>query len=84
MQEYNAKLAEFAQANIKVQLEFMQKLAGLRSPTEFFEVSAKHTQHQFESLTEQSKLLSALAQRVTLEAFEPIKSGLAKAEAKAA
>jgi hypothetical protein len=73
-----------AQANAKAQIELMQKLAGLRSPTEFFEVLTQHTQHQFERLTEQSKLLSALAQQVTLEAAEPIKSGLAKVQSKAA
>ncbi len=84
MQEYNGKLAEFAQANTKAQLEFMQKLAGLRSPTEFFELSAQHTQQQLERLTEQGKLLAALGQRVALEAAEPIKSGLAKAQEKAA
>ena len=84
MQEYNGKLAEFAQANIQSQLEFMQKLAALRSPTEFFEVSTKHTQQQTERLTEQGKLLTALAQRLALENAEPIKSGLAKAREKAA
>jgi len=84
MQEYNSKLAEFAQDNTKAQLEFIQKLAGLRSPTELFEVSTKHTQQQFERLTEQGKLLTALAQRLALEAAEPVKSGLAKAQEKAA
>jgi len=84
MHEYNSKLAEFAQANTKTQLEFMQKLAGLRSHTEFFEVSTKHTQQQFERLTEQGKLLTALAQRVALETAEPIKSGLAKVQEKVA
>ena len=84
MQEYNEKLAEFAQANIKSQLEFTQKLAGLRSPTELFEVSTKHTQQQLERLTEQAKLLTALGQRLALEAAEPIKSGLARAQEKAA
>ena len=84
MQEYSGKLAEFAQDNTKAQLEFMQKLAGLRSPTEFFEVSTKHMQQQLERLTEQGKLLTALAQRVSLETAEPIKSGLGKAQEKAA
>ena len=84
MQEYNEKVTEFAQANTKAQLEFMQKLAGLRTPTEFFEVSTKHTRQQTERLTEQGKLLTALAQRVSLETAEPIKSGLAKAQEKAA
>ena len=64
--------------------KFMQKLGGLKSPTEFFEFATKHTQQQFERLTEQGKLLSALAQRVALETAEPIKSGLAKAQQKAA
>ena len=84
MQEYNEKVTEFAQANTKAQLEFMQKLAGLRTPTEFFEVSTKQMQQQLERLTEQGKLLTALAQRVSLETAEPIKSGLAKAQEKAA
>ena len=84
MQEYSSKLAEFAQDNTKAQLEFMQKLAGLRSPTEFFEVLTQHMQQQLERLTEQGKLLTALAQRVSLETAEPIKSGLANAQQKAA
>ena len=62
----------------------MQKLAGLRTPAEFFEVSTKHMQQQLERLTEQGKLLTALAQRVSLETAEPIKSGLANAQQKAA
>lgn len=80
MQEYNEKLAEFAQANTKSQFEFMQKLAGLRSPTEAIEVATKHTQQHFERLIEQGKLLSTLARRIALETTDTIKSGLAKAD----
>jgi len=74
----NIKLAEFAQATAKALLEFIQKLSGLKSPTEFFEVSSKHMQQHFERLTEQGKLLATLAQRVAMETAEPIKSGLVK------
>ena len=78
-QEYNTKVIEFAQANTKSYVDFVQKLAGVKSPSEFMEVSTEHSRNQLETLAEQSKQLAALAQRVTLAATEPLKSGLAKA-----
>ena len=79
MQDYNSKVIEFAQANTKSYVDFVQKLAGVKSPSEFMEVSTEHSRNQLETLAEQSKQLGALAQRVTLAATEPLKSGLAKA-----
>ena len=79
MQDYSSKVAEFTQANIKTYVEFVQKLAGVKSPSEFIEVSTSHTRHQLETLAEQGKQLAALAQQVTLDAAEPLKTGFAKA-----
>jgi hypothetical protein len=79
MRDYNSKVVEFAQANTKSYVEFVQKLAGVKSPSEFMEVSTEHSRHQLEALAEQSKELAALAQQVTLAATEPLKAGLAKA-----
>jgi phasin len=78
-QDYNAKLFEFAQNNSKAAIEFVQKLSGVKSPTDFIELSTDHSRKQFESLTEQTKELAALAQKVTLATVEPIKTGVTKA-----
>ena len=75
MQDYSGKVMEFTQTNIKLHVEFLQKLAGVKSPSEFLEISTRHTRHQFETLAEQGKELAALAQQVTRDAAEPLKPG---------
>ena len=78
MQEYNSKLAEFTQANTASTVEFLQSLAGVKSPSEFVQVSTEHAKLQLETMTEQARELAALSQKVTLTTAEPIKTGLAK------
>ena len=78
-QEYNTKVIEFAQANTKAAFDFAQELVGVKSPSEFFELSTNRSRKQFETLTEQAKELAMLAQRVTLATAEPIKAGATKA-----
>jgi phasin len=78
-QEYNTKVIEFAQANTKAAFDFAQELVGVKSPSEFFELSTNRSRKQFETLTEQAKELAMLAQKVTLATAEPIKAGATKA-----
>ena len=78
MQDYSGKVAEFTQANIKSYVEFVHKLATVKSPSDFIQLSTTHTREQMQTLAEQGKQLSALAQKVTLEAVEPLKSGFTK------
>jgi phasin len=78
-QEYNTKVIEFANANTEAAFAFAQKLSGVKSPTEFIELSTDHSRKQFETLTEQTKELAALAQNVTLAAAGPLKTGVTKA-----
>src|SRR6516165_3169402 len=52
--------------------------------SEVIELSSAHARKQFEALTEQSKELSALAQKVATETVEPIKSGMNRAFSKVA
>jgi phasin len=78
-QDYNAKLFEFAQNNTKAVIEFAQKLSGVKSPSDFIELSTDHSRKQFETLTEQTKELAALAQKVTLATVEPLKTGVIRA-----
>jgi phasin len=77
-QDYNDKLLEFAQTNTKAALDFAQRLMGVKSPSEFIELLAEHARTQFEALTEQTRELVALGQKVTLATTEPLKANVAK------
>jgi phasin len=78
-QDYNTKVIEFAQTNTEAAFDFAQKLSGVKSPSDFIELSTEHSRKQFETLTEQTKELAALAQKVTLATVEPLKTGVTKA-----
>lgn len=78
-QNYNLKIIEFAQSNSQAALEFMQKLPGVKSPSEFFALSTEFSRRQLETLAEQAKELTALAEKVALATTEPLKTGIAKA-----
>jgi len=79
MQDYNSKVVEFTQANAKSYVEFVQRLAGVKSPSEFIEGSNEHVHHQLTTMTEQAKQLTALAQQMFLSTTEPLKTSFAKA-----
>jgi phasin len=74
-QDYQAKVMEFANSNTEAAFEFAQKIAGVKSPSEFFELSTNHSREQFETLTEQARELATLAQKVTMATVEPLKRG---------
>ena len=65
--EYNAKFMEFAQANTQAAFAFAQKLWGVKSPSDFVELSVQHSRTQIETMTKQTKELAELAQKVTLQ-----------------
>jgi hypothetical protein len=69
-------LLEFTHANTRAALDYAQKVSGVKSPSEFVELSTQHAQQQLATLTEQTKQLAALAQQVTLATAEPLKTSL--------
>ena len=79
MQDYNNKIIEFTQANTNAAFDFVQKMSGVKSPSEFLELWTEHARKQVETLTEQSKQLAALGKKVTLATAEPLKTGIAEA-----
>lgn len=79
LQDYNNKFLEYAHANSNAAFEFVQKLHGMKSPSEFMELLTRHARTQTEVLTEQSKQLMELAQKVTHATLEPLKAGAQKA-----
>jgi phasin len=79
IQDYSGKVVEFTQSNAKSHVEFLQRLAGVKSPSEFLELSTEQARNQLEKMAEQARELTALAQQVTIASAEPLKMGLAKA-----
>ena len=73
-QDYNAKFIEFAQANTEATFEFLQQLSSVKSAPEFLELSTRHSRKQFETLTEQARELTTLAQKVISATTERVQS----------
>jgi phasin len=82
--DYNNKFMEFAHTNTNAAFDFVQELYGLKSPSDFMELATEHARTQTKALTEQTKELAALAQKVALATTEPLKAGVAKAFNRAA
>jgi phasin len=77
--DYNLKLIEIARTNMKAGFGYIDALLGVKSPSEFAELSSVHTREQLNAVTEQTKELMALAEKVATETGEPLKTGLTKA-----
>lgn len=78
-QDYNAKFIEFAQANTEAAFAFFQELSSVKSPTEFLELSTSRSRKQFETLTEQARELTSLAQKVVSATAERVESDVNRA-----
>jgi len=82
--DYGLKMIEVARANTNANFDYASQLLTAKSLSEAVELSTAHVRKQFETLTEQSKELSALAQKVATESAEPIKECMTSAFKKAA
>jgi len=65
-QDYNTKVLEFTNANIKAAVEQATKLMSVKSPMEFFALSNDYAKRQFEILTRQAQELAAIVQKMTI------------------
>jgi hypothetical protein len=79
VQEYNAKMLEFANTNTNAAFEFMRQLTTAKTPTDFFTMSSNHLRQEFETYSRQAQELASIAQRATTATTDTIKSGLNKA-----
>jgi hypothetical protein len=64
IRDFNTKLIEMAQANVTAALDLARQISTAKGPAEAIELWSSHAQKQFETLTEQSKELTTLAQKV--------------------
>src|SRR6188768_521877 len=82
--DYGLKMIEAARVNTNAAFDFAGELMAAKTLSEIVELSSTHARKQFEALTQQTKELNALAQKVATDTAEPIKSGMSKAFAKVA
>jgi len=73
---YNLKVIEATRANTNAALDFFSQFVAVKSMSEAIELSSAHARKQFETLSAQTKELTALAQQVAAEAAEPIKNSV--------
>jgi hypothetical protein len=66
LRDYNNKFLEFAHTNTNAAFDFLQKLNDVKSPSEFMGLSTEHARAQTQTLTEQTKELAELAQKIAL------------------
>ena len=69
--EYNRKLIEFARINTRAAFDYAQGLLGVKSPSEFIELTTAHARKQFDIVSAQNNELSALAQDTATKAPSP-------------
>ena len=65
--DYNIKVIEIARANTNTAVDNAFELLGVKSLTEFVELSTKQARKQFEVMTAQTRELAEHAQKVTTE-----------------
>jgi phasin len=75
---YNLKLLEIARTNTNAAFDYANELFGVKSMAEFVELSTAHARKQFETLSDQTKELAALAQKVATETGEPLNTGVTR------
>ncbi len=72
MRDYNRKMIDMAHANAEAAFELARQLATAKAPSDIAELWASHARKQFEMLSEQTKELTALGQKIAGESAEPI------------
>ena len=72
VQEYQAKLVQFFQANAEANLHFGQKVMQSKSPSDFVEAMTSHMRERAAMIGEQAKELASLGQEASRKAMEQL------------
>lgn len=84
MREYNLKVIDMARANVEAVFDIARQLSAAKTPPDMIELWTSHTRKQFERLSEQTKELTVLGQKMVGESTEPITRSVNQAFGKAA
>jgi phasin len=72
IRDFNVKMIDMAHANMEALFGFARQLATAKAPSDIMELWTAHARKQFETLTEQTKELTTLGQKMAGEGAEPI------------
>jgi len=81
--DYNLKLFDIARTNTRAAFDYTNELLGVKSPSEFIELSTAQMSKQFEILSAQNKELCTLVQEIATEVAGTITTNVPKALNKA-
>ena len=73
--EFNTKLMDIAQINAQAGLTFAGELMQAKGPTEAFEVWSRHAQTHLQRMSDQSRELAMLGQRLASSSAESLPRG---------
>lgn len=76
VREYYLKMLEMAQENTVAGLDLARELASVQTPSELIEVWNARTRSAYDTLSEQTKELSELTQKVATSTMQPLTNGL--------
>jgi phasin len=79
IRDFNLRLIEMAQANTMAALDFARELATAQGPSEAMALWSSHARKQFETMTEQTRELTTLGQKVATSSAEPMTRGFGQA-----
>jgi phasin len=77
--DYNLKIIEIACTNANTAFEYAEQLMGVKSLSDFVALSTAHARKQFDTMIAQTASLTELAQKVTTQVTQPLKTGVAMA-----
>jgi phasin len=80
---FSVKMIDVARANAEAGFDFARQLAAAKTPADIMELWTTHTRKQFEMLSDQTKELTALGQKMAGEGAELIARSVNQAFKKA-
>lgn len=72
IRDFNVKIIDLASANAEAVFEFARQLATAKTPPDIMDLWTSHAKKQFEMLSEQTKELTALGQKIAGDSAAPI------------
>ncbi len=79
----NVKLLDMARANAEAGFDFALQMVTAKAPSDLAELWTSHARKQFEMLSEQTKELAALGQKIAGESAAPLAQSVNQAFKKA-
>jgi hypothetical protein len=83
IRDFNVKMIGAARANAEAVFDFALKITTAKAPSDIVELWTEHSHKQFEMLSQQTKELASLGQKIAGESTEPFARSVNQAFKKA-